>query len=142
MRANTSRTSTTTMAVEANLTLTINETGVYLLGGILYVNRNTGTGNGGIKIDFGGGNCTVNSIYWSALGVINSAPNVANSVKVNTTAISFTTIANTKTDWLSVTGILNINVAGTLIPRYAQFVSNVRPSNIAANSFLYLTKVG
>lgn len=144
MKSNTSRTSTTALSAEANLALTVNETGIYVLGGLLYICRNTGSGNGGIKMDFAGGTALINLISWSALGSVNGASNIANAVHANTALMSFTVISNTATanDWLSLTGIIQINSAGTIIPRYAQVVSNARSSNICANSYLTLTKIG
>lgn len=143
MTANTSRASTTTMAAEANLTLTVNETGVYTLHGVLFVNRDSGGGSGGgIKLDFGGGNATINSISWGGAGWINGAANSTKRAISATVAQTFTVVDNTTADWLELNGTIHINAAGTIIIRYAQNSSSARSTNIASNSFLMLTKVG
>lgn len=141
MTANTSRTSNVTMNAENNLAITLNETGVYSLTGVFLINAKS-NGASGIQIDFGGGTATVNNISWGASGAINGVSNVSIRITANNTALSYATITSNTTDWIELTGFVQVNTTGTLIPRYAQVVSSANSANISANSFWELTKIG
>jgi len=142
LTANTGRTSNATMNAENNLAITINETGVYLMGGNFEFNAKS-NGFSGIQFDFGGGTAKVNAIAWGASGWVNGAPNTQPLITANNTALQFSNIDVTATrDFISIVGLITINATGTLIPRYAQKVSTANAANLAANSFWTLTKIG
>lgn len=138
MVANTTRTSTTVLANEANLTITINETGTYLIGGQLYFqsqNANTGAGS---SVDLGGGSATVNTGTFSYLWASGGSD-------VTRSPTSAFPIASTPPNFpvaLTLGGLMTINSAGTFIPRYAQQTSTANALVLLANSYIVLTKIG
>lgn len=152
-QANTSRVTTSAVASEANLTITVNETGVYRYEAAWMIYATANGINTGFQFNLnGGGSATINrggvtivasnnhslTPTQSGLWIPNGA--MGNSVFGLDGTTLTTSVGNP--DMVIITGILVINGAGTIIPQWSQAVSNSNATNMLANSYVMLTKVG
>jgi len=131
------------MNAETNLTITINETGFYKLDALFLFNTPSSNGATGIKFDFGGGTAVINATpTLSFSGSVNNGSSFKPAVS---TPITYGVISTSPTiDWVKVNGLLQVNTAGTLIPRYAQGSAggSLNSASLLATSYWSLTKVG
>ncbi len=138
-------TTSTTLASDPGLAVTVNEPGVYSLSveTAFYAAAN---GAAGVKFDLAGGTANVSTINWGWIGC-------------NSTAAMVTALANTQTtgaqtissvsgsgagapSWLEIEGTLTIKTPGTFSVRWAQATSNSNSIYRSANSYLELLKIG
>lgn len=145
LTANTSRFNTAVMANEANLTITLNETGTYaLMGWFTFTPSGNANGSAGINIDLAGGSATINALAISGTGFI------AGSATATPTQFSSSggaigpadfPISNAANDWVSLCGTVTVNSAGTFIPRYSQHFASVNATVLLTGSWMQLTKI-
>lgn len=143
LTANTNRLNTTVLANEANLTISLNETGTYSLMAWLVFGA-TSNGVGGIVIDFGGGSATINAIATSSQGFVAGAVTATPVVYgsgAGETNFPIDVISGGANDWLSICGTVTTNTAGTLVPRYAQHTATGNATNLLLGSWLQVTKI-
>jgi hypothetical protein len=153
MTANTSRTSATAPTAEANLTITVNETGVYKLDAFFSIASQNANGAGGFF---------ANLHFGSAVGTFVGGGNFGAGGVANTQEIAIpyaATLANyagfgfgdtghvisavtTRTDWVTLHGVLTITTTGTVIPGWSQNFSSANATLLLANSYVMLTKIG
>jgi hypothetical protein len=141
MTGNSTRTSTTALTAENNLSCTLGNTGVYALECLInYSGSNGASGLNGFKLSWGG-SCTVNTLSYSVVGTNNSVANISTRQLGFTNAVTtqYTTIG--VSDWVLIKGVLTINATGTFFPMYAQVVSNGNSVNIQSNSYIVLTRI-
>ncbi len=139
MTANTQRTNNT-MTNEANLTITVNETGTYKLDGLLYMQANTANVVAGFNVDFQGGSSTfkglVNFVGQQMVSSIVRVTQASTGVPQGGAPPN-----NPACEQLS--GMLTFTGTGTFIPRYAQFSpTSANALILLANSYITLTKIG
>lgn len=143
LTAATARVSNSTINVEANLSMTVNEVGTYMLDGFLafFASAN---GVGGMKWDLGGGTATVAKALFSGSGYVNGAQSNQGAQTAITGASAFTAVGTNSTnpDWVAINGMLQITGPGTVVLRYGQNSTTANAINLMANSFLSLAKVG
>lgn len=142
MVGNSSRTSTTTLAFENNLSCTLGNTGVYAIECLLCVSSSNGVnGLNGINIAFGG-TATVNSLAFGAFGVMNGGTFVSPMKRgITNTGVFVSNNGISTSDWLLIKGVLTVNTTGTFVPMYAQIVSNANNTNLQSNSYMTLTRI-
>lgn len=131
--------------LDSNLSVTINETGVYELDCFLAFNVTTGNANGfcGVNVSMNGGTATVNAIIWSVSGYSNATI----SIPANTSVTNIATYGNVMTiatspSWMQIQGLVTINAVGTYGPMWSQAVSTVNNLSRLANSYIMLKKIG
>jgi len=139
--SNTTR-NTNTLSSEANLLVTLNETGTYLVEGLLSFFQ-ANTSNGGFQYDFAGGSVGLSNIMWTSSGYANGA--VVNAASNATTGFSYSnlTSSNASASWVSVMGTIKTSNTGTFGIRWAQATANgANPTTLQQGSTLLLTKIG
>jgi hypothetical protein len=142
LTANTSRTSTASVSNEANLAVTLNEIGTYRLECLIMANA-TANGVGGLQFDFAGGTSNVAWFRTSYLGSVNGAVAGSSTHTTSSSAFSITALSVASIiDQMVVNGLVTIDSPGTFIFRYAQNSSAANATNLIANSYMILTKVG
>jgi hypothetical protein len=148
MRATTSCTSSSVFRSESNLTITVNETGVYKYdaGWFMYGSAN---GAGGFQFTInGGGSATINTGAIAVSSTNNHAytPGTEAIAGSSLGTIQYATGALatsvTTPDYVWLTGVITVNNSGTIIPQWAQIISTANATNLLANSFVMLTKIG
>lgn len=134
---------TNTLTADTDLTLTFNETGNYLLQGVLFFYEAT-AGTGGFQFDFNSGTATIGTIIYGVSG-FNTANFSQSAVTAKATVTSFATIPTSLSApaWVEINGYLNVTVAGTLALRWAQASTlGADLTHLMAGSTLMATKIG
>lgn len=132
-------------AMDANLSIVINETGTYEIDCFLAFCVTTGNANGfcGANVSMNGGTATVNTIIWSVSGWSNAATVIAaNTVKTNIASYGNVSTIITSPSWMQIQGLVTFNSTGTYGPCWSQKVSTVNNLNRLANSYIMLKKIG
>lgn len=121
----------------------------YAIDGMLFYYASGGNTAGGIKLDLNGGSATINNIFWTTIAGTGVA-NTANNANTNTAGglastqqsyLTGSTVASAP-NFILIKGFVQINTAGSFIPRWAQAVSGANATNRTANSYLSLMKIG
>lgn len=130
-----------TLTNEANLSITLPETGTYQIDGYLSFYEAT-LGTGGFQFDLAGGTVGITWINWAADGYVTSV--VGNPAALATNiAQSYATVATSPTapSWVRITGTMKTSNNGTFIPRWAQASGSVNATNLLQGSRLTITKI-
>jgi hypothetical protein len=137
------------------LSCTFNEQGMYSIYGMIFYGHYNASGQGanaaniGMNIAFGNsGTATVSSIKYAAHGRANGATIFSNLI---TTTAQSTIIPNTSgtianstnnTDYLVLTGYLNVSAVGTINIQIASVNSANANLNVSTNTYIVYTKIG
>jgi hypothetical protein len=138
--------SSSTLANEAGLSVTVNETGWYRIEARMYYYEAT-SGNGGFKANFGGGTLVASNVVLTALsfdppaaGLVSSGASLSSPSYADPGVVS--TSASTPS-WMNVDGVMQVTTAGTLVVQWAQNSTlAIDPTTLLAGSHIILTKIG
>jgi len=142
LSANTTR-ANATLAAEAGLTVTCNETGWYAVDLLVFVYEAT-SGTGGFQMDFGAGSATIANPIFSTLEIPAGTVSPASVTSItNTLIMSTVTIAPSAPSVLRADGTIQVTVAGTFGVRWAQNSTlGADPTTMVTGSRIILTKIG
>lgn len=144
-KASTTQSVTSVVAADAALTLTFNETGVYVFEVYLAFYETT-AGTGGFKFDLNAGSVSFgpNVLTFDVTGF--STADLANTAAFVTAAsVSMATISTSAAapSWIRAKGLVNITVTGTWAVEWGQASTlAIDPTNLLFNSYIMATKIG
>lgn len=130
-----------TLANDADLQITILETGTYTFEIFLAFYQAVG-GTAGFQFDLNGGAATIGSILFGTTGFSNAAVSLIGATAANT-AQAFATIQTSAStpSWCAATGTVTFSAVGTFILRWAQNTTSANVTTLKALSSMQLTKV-
>jgi hypothetical protein len=138
--ANTNRASTTAVAADPNLAVTL-PAGIYALKMYVQPQALAGAG-GGFKFTLGNTSGAMTGTYAYTGGIIGAFVSSVGQTGLNGVT-SFSAVSNAApVDWLDITGQVVVTVAGVLSFQWAQASSNAVNTAVLAGSWMQLTKVG
>jgi len=131
------KTSDTVLAAITGLTATLVAGKIYSFTAILHL---TAGATGGSKFEIAG-TATATAIIAEILMVDNTSN--LNTISVRKTALGGTGTgqAGTTSGWISITGLITCNAAGTLVPQFSQNVSNGTASSILVGSTFVVNQI-
>lgn len=129
------KTSDTALANATGMSVTLQSGGVYIFQ-VSFMTTSNATG--GAKFDLGGGTVTATVIRWHAEVFAGSG---AASTGAQNTSLTSTVGATAAVALVTVYGYINVNVGGTLIPRFAQNASFGTASSLYAGSWMIFRRI-
>jgi hypothetical protein len=131
-----------TLANDADLSITITQTGTYTFEIFLAFYEAVG-GTGGFQFDLNGGGATIGAILFGTSGFSNATVALAGATAANA-AQAFATIQTSASSpsWCVASGQVSFSATGTFTLRWAQNTTSVNVTTLKANSFMQLVKVG
>lgn len=142
--ADTTRSSTVTMAADPDLVLTFTATGVYSFEAWLPCWEDT-SGAGGIQVDFGGGSATIASFVAGYQTWFTSSGSLSQGIISTTTSLQIGTLeisGGTGPSYFLVKGSFSVTATGTLAVRWAQLSSSGNATRLMKGSYFTASKVG
>lgn len=130
-RTNTQAVTNTSLTADNTLVIAVNAGQTYYFH---YRGYFTGTTNGGLKIDFGGGSCTFTS-FNAELTLINSTAGLARKTSTAATTSIGADTTDTVLEGCGL-GVFVVNGAGTFAPRFAENTDSAGSITTNANSWL------
>lgn len=130
-----------TLANDADLSITITETGTYNFEVFLSFYEAV-AGTNGFQFDLNGGAATIGSILWGTSGFSNATVALTGATAANTAQV-FATIQTSSSapSWCVASGQITFSSTGTFILRWAQNLTSANVTTLKAMSFMQLTKV-
>jgi len=132
------------------LSVTFNEAGMYRIDGMILLGSNNGANvaNAGMNIAFGNtGTATIATIKYAVQGRANGTTIVSNLISTTAQSVilaAASTFANSTnaTDYLVLTGYMNVSAVGTVNIAFASANSANLSFNVMPNTYIVYTKIG